>query len=352
MWPEFVMTWQRHPGRSTRHARVAVLLVMCASMLLVRTSRADKPQWLADAIAGWHRLEQRRAPVRWSVTFADDCGDQPSYQFFISKRRGSQFVHFMWESDKFSAIPEDPFQVATEAFVRNRDYVFRVRRMTASHPWVLVSVVRCDQMEDPENEHYDWTHRILTSLDYEMLWSPVRLQNVLLSELFEGEYVRDVQAAEVEEEGIQLQEVRFVLPATPKQHFPRSQQGPLPRTEARIVLDPNHDWRLVKADVVQLVGDSNAPARLSYEYEYVYDSASDEIRKIVTRSPKQNCSLQEIYTDVRFDEEYNDSEFRLPAFGIPEPAELKPKANWWRWYVLAGMIGTVLIIAGLKLRRR
>ena len=324
---------------------------VCFAVLLMWHPTPGRADWLRDAMKGWKAIEDMPRPCYWVLRNKNGTPGKSKLLYTVSKRRGGQFVHFLGEFNDRDELPDDLESHANSVFARNNDYVFRLRRRSGESPWIPLGIVENQRLNDRNKDPaYRWSHELLSSFDNLEAWAPVLFRHsVLLSEFFSSPSVHVKEAGPVEKNGKRLFKVSFAKDRSPEEYFPKSKASYVFEAHGEVLLDPEHNWRLEHVVSTLKLGADGKTVR-TYVDTYTYDPETERILAI--KSVFKDWVMRMTFLDRRFDCDYDDAMFRLPAFGIPEPAELKPKANWWRWYVLAGMIGTVLIIAGLKLRRR
>lgn len=331
----------------------ASLVGTSAVLTLLAAAHSDEPDWLPAAMEGWRRLESVPLPTAWTAKYETTNSGKTTYQYIISHRSGDQFAHFLVDSNQPVDVPEDPFKIAQESFLRNGDYFFRVRRQAVDKPWTLVHVVRASDVDDRErNTGYDWTHTIMTDLGNAIRWTPVTVEGILLSDLFESKFIENAKATKLVRDGKELYRVEFTKQSTPKDYwFPKIQRQAPVRFDANVVLDPENDWRLVEG-VVQPYEGEDVKREWKTEFVITYDPETGRMLEHRESLPVLRVVSSLVFDDIRYDTEYPASDFRLPAFGIPEPPELQPRRSYWHWYLAAGMVGVLLIVIGVKLKRK
>jgi hypothetical protein len=155
----------------------------------------------------------------------------------------------------------------------------------------------------------------------------------------------DFKVVNVAPEGVQSEElVRMTFTYSPKDKAKERLRG------GWIVLDHNHDW-VIRRGEIELVFDAKTKVKQTFVEEYKEGSGHHPI-------PTKNSLKATVLEDGRITYEYEgvgtsnlyeqqfvpESEFTLSAFGLPEPAWLKPK-NKRSWYLWAGLAGVLCLVS-------
>jgi hypothetical protein len=222
-------------------------------------------------------------------------------------------------------------------YASNPDYIFSLRRKSADSPWVLTDVTRKQpgvEFRLPQNEY-----------QYEIGSS---VQSVLtvaglsqLADLVRQPSFHVTHAALVRQEGTELVQIEF------DNRHPVS-RGPFEPVQSGIVLlDPERSWcvrgyeihaeysnsaSVCRSDVIEM-RDSSVPH---------FPLPTHIANTITSQATEPGYVGQTIISsmDARYDLEEPhpspDSDFRLPAFGLPEPREAS-RAWWSLWAVGASL---------------
>ena len=308
----------------------------------------DGQAWLKQARAGWQRIENRALPRAWDLRVferrdGDGDGVRPGKKItfgsvrLIENGRWQLFVE--GKASEENAL-ENPARLATLALVCNDDYAFHIERTSPGRPWQIVAVASKKELEDapPDDPRYRWYRRYFSAVRQQILLASVSEDGILLSELMEWE------GARIKSAGKDGAFVHVTVQFPNASHvFPRSGvERRFQKERLDLWLDPKHDWRIVKSI-------KKGPSGRTRVRKLTYDDAGYVQTESWQRSggPREETHV----VNVRVECDHDKKVFRLPAFGIPEPDELRPRGSRWPWYVAAGMAGIDLIVMGVKLRR-
>lgn len=222
----------------------------------------------------------------------------------------------------------------------NPDYVFILKRKSPDSPWVLRDFKKKPTDQDfrlPEEYRSagalgSGLQGILTTVSVSRLADLVREPNF-----------RVAHAAVVKQNGAELVRIEFENPHSMKQvPFEPIQSG-------AILLDPQQSWCLRGYEVHSQ--HSNSLSTLRSDIVEIRDSSTRgfplpvHIADTTTSQATEPEYLGQTYvssSDMQYDVDETrppaDSDFRLPAFGLPEMQEPATRPWWSLWAVVASFV--------------
>jgi hypothetical protein len=229
----------------------------------------------------------------------------------------------------------------------NPDYAFRLQRKTKDSGWYESAVVRKAGGRDEDAPQIPWPPRRTAESVLLALYRP---SGKPLSEwIRKTEAAHSMKAATVHKDGRELVRVEFDT-----SHPPMSQPFE-PVQSAAALLDPSLNWCVVQSEAqVEF-------ATGKYRDEEVFECVlSKEGFPIPKRSTYRRRQIDgPVSSDVKSDYDLQErlspppnEEFRLPAYGLPDPV---PRRSGWssdtRTALLLGVLGVGLVAAGAALRK-
>ena len=302
----------------------------------VRASDAresDKVE-LSEVIAGWKEISSwcEDAEIEYSSVEAAGGGAE-NVEEYTWKRSGTDRL-LLWEG-KVGGVWKG--EVAGE----NRGYSFQLRRADRNRPWTLLQLemktegevrgVNGTQLDVTARTAGGFPIQIDVASGVDLLSSPC----VVLDDLSRANnlvhltfHVREDKVNDAKALGFRYR-------------------------QAALTLDPTRNFAIVRSDWVDENGD-----HVIREREYVNSDDSSQ-RSLACKwrgfhrnkqGKESSLSLTEVKT-VKLGTRVNPEEFRLSAFGLPEPGEIlvdqRGKSWWW-----IGSGGLVIVLAGLWVYRR
>lgn len=216
----------------------------------------------------------------------------------------------------------------------NPDYSFRIERLDATGPWIIDAMEKDSERIRSKIEGFGSIFFVGHSLDgQDLAWTASQ----------RGFKVNSLTP--VMKDGRDLAWLDFSSITFKRQDY-QIRGG-------RILLDPNRRWSILEFDL-QLMLDIPCTLTGRVEYgediegfpiprHYVYDFKAKHPQTGVPLHRRRTCDYQMTRGHVA------DSEFRLPAYGLPEPGKPTPQ-GWplWAWLV----VGAVVCMGGAELLRR
>ena len=237
----------------------------------------------------------------------------------------------------------------------NPNYIFSLRRKSADSPWVLTDMTKKQpgvEFQLPQNEYQYEIGRgvqsVLTEAGYSQLGDLVRLPNFHV-----------LHAALINQEGSELAQIEFA------NRHPVGQGRFEPVQSGTVLLDPQRSW-CVRGYVIHAEF-GNAQEVCRSDVITVRDSSAPHLplpvhiaKTRTTKATEGTYAGQTITgsSDLQYDLEephpLPDSDFRLAAFGLPEPSEpARPlRQRWYMWAITAGLILLVAAMAYSRFLRR
>jgi hypothetical protein len=231
------------------------------------------------------------------------------------------------------AQPSSGKELLGELYAINPVYAFRLRRKSPQEPWVLARYHLSDDNKQTEIEaELLGGGTVLSALTYLYMND---LQQIVSSSTF-----RIREASMIEGQGGSLVRIDFDnTHSVSEKPFVAVQSG-------QFSLDPSRWWCLVGFDV--RTKHPGAEGRITASLESIPSAAGPPIPKRVTQREEVNregSGLMVFDSATQFElREINppppDEDFRLTAFGIPEPPgiEWKRPTPWWFWVAGGGIV--------------
>jgi hypothetical protein len=251
---------------------------------------------------------------------------------FHFKRSGDSSVY---ESER--QVTEDGTKsVDCDVWGANPDYRFYLTRDALDRAWVVRELRR--SMADAASNEGDYARQFdLAALL--MFDEP-------LPAIFASRYTTIESADEVVVDGKKLARVTF------RYHVPKGARDPaLDPAFGRVVqgtllLNPAEYWRTVDA---QLSLTRNRTMHWTYSINPAFPRMLSvyEYRGL---TPDQDASERCEYQRVSYDCSFSAAEFRLPAYGLPEPPGMEASRSFGLAWVL-GFAGIAAIVVGIWLMR-
>ncbi len=216
-------------------------------------------------------------------------------------------------------------------WVLNEHYAFIVKQASADAEWTL------DAFGKPGEDVYAYVNRHMKIFEYTTCFRGVLLMDCPLLELTQN--TGFVVLSSSEDRGLTKVEFRFDVPKDK-----RTSLGlPLSAMEGVVWLDPSHQWRLDSFNL-RVAGGTERQTKCKY---------GPDSRLIVTGREFHTGDFVETakVNDYSFDDRFAAKEFRLSAFGLPEPEGIETPSNrFWYWYW--GVAGILLLFVGAWAIRR
>ncbi|MBI1831626.1 MAG: hypothetical protein HYR84_09275 [Planctomycetes bacterium] len=232
-------------------------------------------------------------------------------------------------------------------FVLNERYAFELTKSSGGAGWVATNV----QLRREGERDFDYETRVLKGANKRVTAAgPFRASSLWLPAFMKAKGLIISNPKSIDGPSGKL--VRFEIG---HDHTMEARRRP---SKGWVVLDPSQWWRVCESEVHIIYPGSP-------EYDLAYCSVECELhngmpilKRVTTRiksSLKGKFFDQEGTEDYSIDREDSDAaDFRLTAFGLPEPVGVHwPKpTRWWLWISL-GAVGTAACaLLFFKLRKR
>ena len=323
-----------------------MLLRIALALLFVGTSAAAavaKPlgeDWLRTANEGWATIVNAPSPCQCNgemvMTITADTARSSTYRFRL-KRRGEAITY----EEERNTISDGKARLESDVWGVNSDYRFHISRKTAEHPWVVRELVRSEK--DDASDLSRNLRIYTTSIDL----SAVLVYDESLPEIFASPYIKIKSADEIEKNGRPLARVSFEFLA------PKGFKGAALELSSfgqvvggTLWLDPNQNWRAVEAQLLRI---DKAKVHITY-------SVTPTIPKLLSArivdgvSPEISWTETLKYSEVSYDCDFSENDFRLPAYGLPEPPGMERASGFGLAWIL-GLAGVAIIVAGIWILR-
>jgi hypothetical protein len=225
----------------------------------------------------------------------------------------------------------------------NSEYTFVLGRSSEERPWVIKEVNK-----KTVKSLDAWNGR--KTLVPDLIFAPV---THTLPQVFRSRGFKCVNVAPEPTTGEELVRLTFTF----------SPEGKNRLTGGWLVLDPSHYWVIRRGEVDADLGDKKkGTAKWTVQHDYKEGSNHHPIitRKVLKGKGWEDGRL--IFESDFSIDAYDlheratipESEFRLSAYGLPEPLWAQPKkTHWYFWLGLAGILCLMLgaTVAWLKKRR-
>jgi hypothetical protein len=229
----------------------------------------------------------------------------------------------------------------------NKDYAFRLKRKSKDSGWYQTDLAMKKSGELAEPAEIPRPIRRTTE---QLLLAPYNADGRLLTEWIEKtESSHQMKATEVTIDGRPLVRVELdtshALDSTPRDIF----QG------CTVLVDPARHWSIVESEVRCEWG-TNKVVDKEVLLTYVSSKSGLPIPRqshFVRRDGTDSSLHGEAVSDFHFQESASptpDTEFRLPAYGLPDPVPYKPTVNS-HWMLILAAVGFGLLVLGFLIRK-
>ncbi len=285
----------------------------------------------------------REAPKKWKDYRAFAAQIQGTFSIVIEKARSPErpeIVRGEIKQNKSCALEQISERSSTEVYAVNADYGFALQGSKATSTWVLIGIERDNKdnikIEDrkvPDAVSY-YTTMLLSAYGH-----PV--DTLVMNPGFKIKAVQRVQR-----NGVDLAEVTFDL-------LHEDKEQPFDPVRAGIIwFDPDDYW-CVREFQVQCVGnDAESTLHGTNDLKHIGDYPVITKTVYVDTEKGKTTPFQKMTYEFDFDHPTNlppDDEFKLSAFGLPEP--FGAKSSRPRWYLWAAIGGLACVVGGALIRR-
>lgn len=296
----------------------------------------------------------KEAPEQWKIFLAHSF-QLRGHTRVTSTMDGKPRSHIETEikdrpGARLAIIDEEYFKEHIQrraVYVRNPNYIYSLSKRKAESSWALTQVNAWDLASKLPEDYAVWigsgVQAALLDLEHQQLPDIVALPSF---------HVR--RAAKVSRDGLELVQIEFEnAAANPKDVLSIIQGGTL-------LLDPQRSWCLRGYEIQTKYSNAEGVARL--ETVELRDSSMLHFPLPVkltysgTGRATEPGFRGQTYVSKRVAEydldETNppaEEEFRLSAFGLPEPYGMEPPRS--RWYIWVAVAGFACLTAGFFIRR-
>jgi hypothetical protein len=321
-----------------------VKILVCAYLLLpVVTCNTEafgqvdlRTRFQKEAIDAWRKYDEAFLLVN------GDCYSHLTFSKWESDRK--EEFHISSNGKCRSLTRTSSSNGEWTAAVYNTTYGFFLERSDADDDWVIVRLGQlADDSELVEDLHWSIdriTHRFC---------NPVYLVREPLYEAVEKPYFKLVDIKPAADST--LAEVTFEY----EHDRTEEDRGKFNWVQGgKMILDPSNNWVIVSADLN--ARDVMAQIDFSIKLENEFDTKAFKSIRLPTRCVETNVKPDSLYSQDRKctfaipGSLPPESDFRLSAFGIPEPAELRPQS--FPWFIVGSIVTAALIALGIFLIKR
>jgi len=301
-----------------------------------QTLAADalRARFLADAPRGWAALHKSTWDLQGQVR------DRSEYIAGYPDYKNELWVHtFKASKDNILHRRTGVQAAGSESYLRciNPDYVFQIERPTANAAWKMNYLGR---------DRAPMLGRIETYAAVLFVSHSIEGQDLAWTIAQPGFQIKTL--TDVSRDGESLVLLDFT--AT------KSKKSNMQIRGGRVLLDPAHHWAVREFDLDLLL---DGPARATGKVEYEGEVGGFPLLKHYVRDFKAEDAKEGLYHRRKLcDYELKPSdapgsEFRLSAYGLPEPTSPSPARGWppWLWPVVLA-IACLAIAITLRVRAR
>jgi hypothetical protein len=306
--------------------QIAVWLV--AAVILVDTA-AEEPL-KTEALKAWETT-QRKCPTHVSASGVAEYPESKIVEVsrFEFARCGDSMFLLQEKQVTESGTPSESYSIS----VLNPHYAFVLTRARREQAWVLSRIAMAGTEEYDSSVIRMRLHQAMAS------WKRIVVADALLSDI--------LGFAECTFADLAGDSSRCEM------RFKRFGDTPIPTrfgikfraSEGVVVLNKSRSWAMESARYK--LGNDLASSDVRVECQY--DSESDASPTAVKYTTENGTSTSKVL-EVDFGDRYSEQDFRLTAFGLPEPEGVPAARSNRVWYVGIGAVA--LIFSGVWLLRR
>lgn len=303
----------------------------------------------------------KEAPAAWERYAAQAESFQGSFQFDTTTSQGLVARNeYVIKKNGSATLVESTGRLSTNGQQRyhdrnvyaiNADYVFSLVKKKEDAPWLLTEYHDLRDDSVPEYMRRQFDDAAIPCFDL------MTVEGLRLAKLVRKEGIRFVSCRKSVNTGDDLIEVRFDYPHPVPSGSTRDSFEPV--RSGKLVLDPARFWCLRYYEV-QVLTTSGRGTRtfkvleLSTTGESVPVPRSTVFQGVFERSDGKISNERRFEYQLRLPRRLPaDDEFRLSAYGLPEPIEYASRRAGTRWYLWLAIGGIVCIaVAGVVYRFR
>lgn len=320
-------------------ASLVTWLVCPAATALAGDSDALLGRFRSEAPPAWERYLEFANRLQGQITAHDIIGGAPKHSRLIDIKQNARCA--LLQNQALAGK-----DTKGEVKAVNAKYSFSLRRNTKDSSWSVTRVVtdKHGNEVDPFDKDVLWAVRA-------NMQALVKVRELTLPELVRSPTFRVLAVKPAGSEG-ELVDIEFdnAHPVDPDQPDFSSVQGGM------LTLAPKQSWTLRRATLRCKYLNGSGTGEIQAEPASP-GSSFPVPRRVTTRlvtktdGGKSIAVMAEAAYDVG-EGDPPDSEFTLTAFGFPEPKLAGRRPVYTRWYVLASVVGIILLVAGGLIRRR
>jgi hypothetical protein len=287
----------------------------------------------SELLEAWHAAQQRRPTlvVHEEEDKANPTSAASRKNRFEFRRSGDEMC-FVDDRMDFAASKREERH---ECWVINEHYAFVIRRPSTDREWVLMRFAKVG------SDDYEWYKTRLSLHEKLSSWRGFVVADAPLSDILSLTKTSIKPTAD-DVEHCQMEFEQFGEKEAITQFGWRLQ--PMKGT---IVLGKRRQW-CVETARLTFAGDTEATEQV---IKYHYDSESDTLPREQVKSWSGGSDVSYFrLVEVDYGNRFSAGDFRLTAFGLPEPEGIPAARSNRVWYV--GVVAVALIFSGVWLLRR
>lgn len=306
------------------------MMVGVLALMMLGLTDSD-PSWLEEAKEHWSKQEAL-LPTEveyFEQSVLEDRGDQLQNWVRVNYSRHGQLAI----DRQVMTLNNGESTFSETGYILNSRYAFKVSRNSENANWILKSVVH------PESSGYQSIADRLVFYREQCGRMGFLMQGSTFSTYIEDPHLEIIQAEKLSEQQFSVS-FKVNAPDT----YRRPDGIPFYSTEGRILFDPSNHWRLVESRVQQKNGWT-----VTTRPSYLADRGNVPVKIHASEEDTRKYHRTRELKSYSLSKTFPESDFRLPAFGLPEPEEFAPTTRW-PWYLGIGAVA--LIFLGLVIRHK
>lgn len=297
----------------------------------------DASEAIAENVSKcWSRLLKSEGPAEYRAVVVAEGSDDNYYRRYVShmKRRGDSVVYLSHE--KLTHPNGERADEKHTCFGRNEDYAFQLTKTHEDAPWILRRLAL--RSTDPDRAYINrYLHIFLSSIDLRSLL----VEDQLLPRIVKSPASSGLKYSQVEHGGQAL--VALELDYHPTNNEKTVLGLPARSMHARVLLDPSRSFVACEATTTRNGGKSERHEAIKCDAEHpliVRSRVAEWNKGGKHYTATHNAEI------VSYDRHFAPEDFRLSAFGLPEPEGFEQgRVGYIPW--ILGMAAVTLILGGL-----
>jgi hypothetical protein len=317
------------------------LVAACSAVITATSVAADDQEmlrrlFLDEAPQAWRAYEEYvnhlQGSIHYRLVMNGELADETRLEFKQNQR--CKLCIFQ---------PNMKSRTRGQLAAFNSDYVFMLERTADGKPWMLAG-------HQPRSKDNSSKPESLVNIFSKSYYNLVSVPQERLSELIRRSSFQLREVATVHRGGVNLVQVTFDSTHSEDEKPFRSVQG------GTLLLDPSHSWYIVSGEIRTIWAEME---RYAPENEVLrFDGKFPVPKRTIATAHGHKDDAGHTVTTRAFTWEYDvaaptelpaDAEFRLSAFGFPEPDYTRTRIPWYLWVAMAGI---VCLGVGFLIRRR